>query len=396
MANREIISLSELQVKIKKSVEGAVPGKFWIRAETGDVKFHSAGHCYIDLIDKEERGAVKAKVQAIIWASTFRIIRPYFETTTGRQLERGLSILVNAVVQYSPLYGLSLVIYDIDPSYTIGEQELKRQQTIAKLKEEGMFGVNSSLSLNALPRNIAVISSETAAGYRDFMKQLHENDYGFVFNTTLFSAPMQGLNAPAGIIAAMEKVAENVQDYDLLLIIRGGGANQDLVCFDDYHLALNISQFPLPVITGIGHDHDIHIADMISHTSVKTPTAAAQFILELFIAQEQQLISTTRRLFLAIQGRIDKELSKIERVKERIASITAARFREEEYKADINEKRVLAASPLLILEKGFSVVLKEGKRVSSVSELKEDQEILLLLKDGKVICNIKSIENGKQ
>lgn len=396
MANREIICLSELQDRIKKSVEGAVPGKLWIRAETGDVKFHSAGHCYIDLIDKEERGAVKAKVQAIIWASTFRVIRPYFETTTGRQLERGLSILVNAVVQYSPLYGLSLVIYDIDPSFTIGEQELKRQQTIAKLKEEGMFGINSSIPITPLPRNIAIISSETAAGYRDFMKQLHENDYGFVFNTTLFPAPMQGESAPAGIIAAMEKVAENLQNFDLLLIIRGGGANQDLICFDNYELSLNIAQFPLPVITGIGHDHDIHIVDMISHTTVKTPTAAAVFILELFIAQEQQLISTTRRLFLSMQGRIDNELSKIERVKERIASITAARFREEEYRADLNEKRVLAASPLLILEKGFSLVLKEGKRVSSISELKEDQEISLLLKDGKVICNIKSIEDEKQ
>lgn len=394
MANREIMSLGELQERIKKSVEAALPGKFWIRAETGDVKFHSAGHCYIDLIDKEERGAVKAKVQAVIWASSFRIIRPYFETTTGRSLERGLSILVNVMVQYSALYGLSLVIYDIDPSFTIGEQELKRQQTIAKLKEEGMFGLNSSLALNPLPRNIAIISSDSAAGYRDFMKQLHENDYGFVFNTTLFTAPMQGQNASAGIIEAMEQVSLNLQSYDLLLIIRGGGAAQDLICFDDYELALNIAQFPLPVITGIGHDHDVHIADMLAHTSVKTPTAAAVFVLDLFIAEEQQLISITRRVFLSLQNRIDKEISKTERIRDKIASITAARFREEEYRASLNEKRVLAASPLLILEKGFTILFKEGKRVSSVLDLKTNQDISLLLKDGKIICNIKSIQNG--
>lgn len=393
MANREIISLGELQDRIKRSIEGAVPGKFWIRAETGEVKLHSAGHCYIDLIDKEERGAVKAKVQAVIWASSFRVIRPYFETTTGRPLERGLSILVNAMVQYSALYGLSLIIYDIDPSFTIGEQELKRQQTIAKLKEEGMFGLNSSIPITPLPRNIAIISSETAAGYRDFMKQLHENDFGFVFNTTLFTAPMQGENAPAGIIAAMEQVAQSLDKYNLLLIIRGGGAAQDLICFDSYELALNIAQFPLPVLTGVGHDHDIHIADMLSHTSVKTPTAAAVFILDLFIAEEQQLISISRRVFLSLQGRIDKELSRAERLRDRIASLVAARFREEEHRADLNEKRVLAASPLLILEKGFSIIFKEGKRVSSVVDLEKGQEISLLMKDGKINCNIKSIQD---
>lgn len=393
MANREIISLAELQDRIKRSVEGALPGKYWIRAETGDVKHHSAGHCYIDLIDKEEKGGVKAKVQAVIWASTFRIIRPYFETTTGQSLERGLSILVNVMVQYSALYGLSLVIYDIDPSFTIGEQELKRQQTIAKLKEEGMFGMNSSLQISPLPRSIAVISSETAAGYRDFIKHLHENDYGFIFKTTLFTAPMQGDSAPTGIIRAMEQVALDLQNFDLLLIIRGGGAAQDLICFDNYELALNIAQFPLPVITGIGHDHDIHIADMLAHTSVKTPTAAADFVLDIFIAEEQQLISITRRVFISLQGRIDKELSKTERIKERIGSITAARYREEEHRADLNEKRILAASPILTLDKGFSIIFKDGKRVSSVLDLKEDQEISLLMKDGKVICNIKSIQN---
>lgn len=393
MSNREIISLRELQEKIKRSVEGALPGKFWIRAETGEVKYHSAGHCYIDLIDKEEVGGVKAKVQAVIWASSFRVIRPYFETTTGRSLEKGLSILVNVMVQYSALYGLSLVIYDIDPSFTIGEQELKRQQTIAKLKEEGMFGLNSSIEINPLPRNIAIISSETAAGYRDFMKHLHENDYGFVFNTSLFTAPMQGDSAPSGIIRAMEQVAESLQNFDLLLIIRGGGSAQDLICFDNYELALNIAQFPLPVITGIGHDHDIHIADMVAHTSVKTPTAAADYVLDLFIVEEQQLISITRRVFISLQGRIDSELSRTERIKDKIAAIIAARYREEEHRADLNEKRVLAASPLLILEKGFSIIYKEGKRISSAANLKVGQDISLLLRDGKIICNIKSVQD---
>ncbi len=395
MAKREEITLGELQEMIKRSVEKSLPSKYWVRAETGEVKVHSAGHCYIDLIERNPKdSAVTAKLQAVIWASAFRMVKPYFETTTGRKLERGLNILVCVQVSYSPVYGLSLVISDIDPSFTIGEQELARQRTIKRLQEEGMFELNSGLELPLLPRRVAVISSESAAGFRDFVKHIESNDYGFNIGITLFQAPMQGESAPPGIISEMEKVASESDRFDLLLIIRGGGSVQDLICFDDYNLAINIAQFPLPVITGIGHDHDFHIADMVAHTSVKTPTAAADFVIDLFAVQEQQLEFLSRRVSLALQSRIQKETLRIERFPDRIASALKNLCREQEHKLELLEGRVISASPLKTLERGFSIALKEGKRIKSINDAAAGDRFTLLLSDGSFDCTINSLKDG--
>lgn len=395
MAKREEITLGELQEMIKRSVEKSLPSKYWVRAETGEVKVHSAGHCYIDLIERNPKdSAVTAKLQAVIWASAFRMVKPYFETTTGRKLERGLNILVCVQVSYSPVYGLSLVISDIDPSFTIGEQELARQRTIKRLQEEGMFELNSDLELPLLPRRVAVISSESAAGFRDFVKHIESNDYGFNIGITLFQAPMQGESAPPGIISEMEKVASESDRFDLLLIIRGGGSVQDLICFDDYNLAINIAQFPLPVITGIGHDHDFHIADMVAHTSVKTPTAAADFVIDLFAVQEQQLEFLSRRVSLALQSRIQKETLRIERFPDRIASALKNLCREQEHKLELLEGRVISASPLKTLERGFSIALKEGKRIKSINDAAAGDRFTLLLSDGSFDCTINSLKDG--
>ncbi|MHC1779249.1 MAG: exodeoxyribonuclease VII large subunit [Bacteroidales bacterium] len=393
MAKREEITLGELQDMIKRSVEKSLPSKYWVRAETGEVKVHSAGHCYIDLIERNPKdSAVTAKLQAVIWASAFRMLKPYFETTTGRNFERGLNILVCVQVSYSPVYGLSLVISDIDPSFTIGEQELARQRTIKRLQEEGMFNLNSTLELPLLPRRVAVISSESAAGLRDFVKHIETNDYGFNIIITLFQAPMQGEYAPPGIIAEMEKVAEEIDNFDLLLIVRGGGSVQDLSCFDDYNLAINIAQFPLPVITGIGHDHDFHIADMVAHTSVKTPTAAADFVIDLFAVQEQQLEFLSRRVSLALQSRIEKEILRIERYPDRIASALKNLCREQEHKLDLLESRVTSASPIKTLERGFSIAFKEGKRIKSINDATAGDKFTLLLSDGSFDCTINSLK----
>ena len=396
MSERVILGLRELQEIIKERIENELPGKYWIRAETGEVKYHSNGHCYIDLIEKESSGGVCAKVQAVIWSSSFRVIKPFFVTTTGQDLKRGLSVLVCAAVQYSPLYGLSLVITDIDPSFTIGEQELERQKTISQLKQEGMMDVNGTLSLPSLPRKIAVISSESAAGYRDFYKHLNENAYGFVFDITLFSAPMQGESAPNGIIEAMERVAAHSPAFDLLFIIRGGGAAQDLICFDNYLLAVNIAHFPIPVITGIGHDHDYHIADMVAHTSVKTPTAAAAFLVDLFIAEEQQLIFLSRRISLSLHGRAQTELSRLQRYQDNITSAVRRKITEQEHFLELVNKRIEAANPLSVLEKGFALASRNGKKITSVKEVKEGESLLLFLRDGVLDCNINAIKNEKR
>jgi exodeoxyribonuclease VII large subunit len=391
MAKREEITLSELQERIGKSIENSLPGKYWVRAETGEVKVHSGGHCYMELIDrKTEGGILAAKVQAVIWSSTFRMVRPYFETATGRALERGIKILVCVQVQYSLLYGLSLVISDIDPSFTIGEQELERQKTIQKLKEEGMFDVNSSLEIPLLPRNIAVISSENAAGYRDFMQHTSLNEYGFKFNITLFSAPMQGETAPEGIISALETIASGSESFDIVLIIRGGGSAQDLICFDDYNLAVNIAQFPLPVITGIGHDHDYHIADMVSHTNVKTPTAAADFLLDLFIQEEQHLNYLSNRVAVSLRTKFANEEAEIERRARRVKEAVRRLTREQEHKLELLEKRATLANPLNILERGYSIALKNGKKITNSSQVNQGDIITLVVANGIIECTVNS------
>lgn len=397
MTKREEITLGELQERIKGTIESSFSRRYWVRAETGEVKIHSQGHCYIDLIEKAQgSGGVTAKIQAVIWASSFRMLRPYFETTTGRALERGLSILVNVQVTYSQLYGMSLVITDIDPTFTIGEQEIIRQRSIQRLTQEGMFEINSSLEIPLLPRRLAVISSEGAAGFRDFTKHLEENDYGFSFSIKLFPAPMQGESAPDGIIEQMERVACEMDNFDLLLILRGGGAAQDLVCFDDYNLAINIAQFPLPVVFAVGHDHDYHIADMVAHTSLKTPTAAAAFIIDLFVAEEQQLIFLSRRVSLSLQSRLQSETNSLERFNERMTVALRTRYREVEHLLDIYERRVISASPFAILERGYSLALKGGKKIGSIKDAQVGDDFTLLLSDGSFNCKINSIRDGKK
>ncbi|PKO98671.1 MAG: exodeoxyribonuclease VII large subunit [Bacteroidetes bacterium HGW-Bacteroidetes-8] len=397
MTKREEITLGELQERIKGVIESSFSGRYWVRAETGEVKIHSQGHCYIDLIEKSKGGGgVTAKVQAVIWASSFRMLKPYFETTTGRALERGLSILVNVQVTYSQVYGMSLVITDIDPAFTIGEQEIIRQKSIMRLSQEGMFEINSSLDIPLLPSRLAVISSEGAAGYRDFVKHLEDNDYGFSFSIKLFPAPLQGDSAPDGIIEQMEMVAREMDNFDILLIIRGGGAAQDLVCFDDYNLAINIAQFPLPVVVAVGHDHDYHIADMVAHTSLKTPTAAAAFIIDLFVAEEQQLIFLSRRVSLSLQSRLQSELTTLDRLNERMAAALRTHYREGEHLLDIFERRVMSASPLTILERGYSLALMGGKKIGSVNDAQAGDDFTLLLSDGSFNCTINSIRDGKK
>lgn len=383
------ITLLELQEEIKSSIEARLESSYWIRGEISEIKYQSTGHCYMDLVDRREgESGISARAQAIVWSSVFRMLRPYFETTTGQELTRGMQILVQVQVQYSPLYGLSLVVSDIDPAFTVGEQELQRQQTIKRLREEGMFDMNSTLELALLPRRIAVISSAQAAGYRDFMKHLTNNEYGFTFRTELFQAAMQGATAPAEIISAMDAVAARAGEFDMLVIARGGGSVQDLICFDDYELAANIAQFPLPVITGIGHDHDIHVADMVAHTMVKTPTAAADFIIELFAREEQQLLYLMQRLRMTVQARISDENTRIEMLKRDIVRVVSDKFRIAEHRLELLQQRIRSANPLSLLEKGYSVTLSEGKRISSIKEIKEGMKVRIVLSDGALDCKV--------
>ena len=380
----EKMTLLQLQERIREGIEEAVPPVVWITAEIGELKMHSSGHCYLEFVSYREKGhAVAAKARGTIWSSTFRLLKPYFETTAGVALASGLNVLVKVQVSFSPIYGLSLNVLDIDPSFTVGELELKRQQTIARLKDEGCFDMNSSLQIPSLPRRIAIVSSPTAAGYRDFMKQLHGNEGGFRFHTELFAAQMQGEEAPGSIVAALENIASREEEFDAVAIIRGGGAAMDLVCFDDYTLAVNIAQFPLPVVTGIGHDHDFHIADMVAHTWLKTPTAAADFFVDAFMQQYQFIMHLFQRISLTLAQKISIERQRLLQLHNSMAQSVAALVSRRRQELDILKLRLDAADPSRILAKGFAMVAVDGKRASA-GDFVEGRRVRLNLHDGTV------------
>ena len=436
MAGNGQIDLLMLQELIKESLEDNFARQLWVRAEIWDISVNASGHCYLTLVEKDEATSnIVAKAQAIIWASTFRVLRPYFETATGEKLQAGMKVLLQIRVQYSLLYGLSLIVSNIDPNYTVGSTALERQKILDRLEREGMMDMNRTLPLPALPRRFAVISAETAAGYGDFMNHLHNNGFGYKFRTELFQAPMQGAEAPAGIIAALDRIAERSGDFDAVLIIRGGGSNFDLACFDDYDLAVNIAQYPLPVLTAIGHERDTHVADFIAHTYLKTPTALADYFVDIFAAEEQLVDSLATRMLMALKGKraeavttVDRLLSRatgsvllriqrerravemllsraaagilsdlqvaqgrIDMLLLRAANSATGRLHAESHKIELLELRLSALNPMSILEKGFAIPLKKGQKVDSACQLKAGDGITVIFKDGKADCEVKNV-----
>lgn len=393
----EGITLYDLQKRVKGCLESGFPHSYWVKGEISAVKTNYSGHCYIDLIDKDDSGAdVRAKGHAIVWNSSWKVLRPYFVGATGRELSVGMNVLVKAQVQYSELYGLSLIVYDIDPSFTVGEAELRRREVINRLREEGMFDMNSTLELPALPRSFAVVSSETAAGYRDFMKHLHENSFGFKFHTKLYSAPMQGGAAPAGIVEALDGVMEDVEggteSFDAVLILRGGGSAVDLSCFDDYDLCANVAQFPLPVMVAVGHDQDYHICDMVASTSVKTPTALADFILDIFAQEEAMLSSLSSRLAMALNNKFSVENSRLQVLHRSLVHKLEHFFVVRANTLDLLEQRVNRGDPATLLQGGYCVAEVGGERVVSVRQVQCGSKLNLLLKDGCLECRVEHME----
>lgn len=279
--NRETLTLFQLNNQIKDGVEGLFPFPVWIVAEISEMSVRN--HCYLVLVQKDKDSeAIISKARATIWAYTFKLLKPYFETTTGYGLKSGLRVLLNVEVNYSELYGLSLNVRDIDPTFTLGDIERRRMEILRQLEEDGVLEMNKTLLFPRLPKNIAIISSPKSAGYQDFVKQIENNVNGFRLHLKLFSAIMQGGQSIDSILKALEEIYACETVFDAVVIIRGGGATSDLACFDSYELATNIAQFPLPILTGIGHDKDISIVDKVAHTSLKTPTAVAVFLLECF------------------------------------------------------------------------------------------------------------------
>ena len=395
METTESIGLVALQERVKGALEDAFTETVWLRAEISELKQNPTGHCYLTLVEKDPRSnALLARASAVAWASSWRLLKPYFQAQTGRDLEPGMAVLVRVQVSYSALYGLSLVIYDIDPSFTVGELELQRQRTIARLQEEGMFEMNAQLPLATLPRRLAVVSSATAAGYRDFCRHLAENEYGFRFSVRLFQAVMQGAEAPASIIAALDEVAAEAGAFDAVLLLRGGGGAMDLVCFDDYDLAVNVAQFPLPVLTAIGHDHDFHVADMVAHTHVKTPTALADWLIERFAAELWQVDLLQQRLHLAVRAKAEAERGVLDSLRLRVAHAVARRHADALHALDVLERRLDAVNPRSALDRGFLIALKDGRRATSASRFAPGDRLTLMFRDGTLDAEVKSVKTS--
>jgi len=318
----ERLKLSELNGMVKKAIGEAFTSPIWVIAEISELKTNRSGHCYLNLIEKEENGdAIVAQARATIWSYTFRMLQPFFESTTGQQLTEGIKVLVSVSVEFHELYGYSLNIRDIDPTYTLGDLARRRREIINRLHSEGVAEMNKELELPLVPQKIAIISSPTAAGYQDFIDQLTNNPAGYHFDLKLFPAVMQGNQAETSIISALEQIYLYENFFDAVVIIRGGGSQADLSCFDNYNLAYFITQFPLPVITGIGHEKDDSIVDLVAHTRLKTPTAVAEFLIS-GVAQFDLHLDELKNSFVGIiTGLISESNKDIEQIARMIAPL---------------------------------------------------------------------------
>ena len=404
------LTLFELNHLVRDLLECEMPDEYWVEAELSECR-ESKGHCYMELIQKDERNATPiAKADAKCWASKWMLIRPYFERTTGERLRAGMKVLLKVYPQFHEAFGFSWIVTDIDPTYTLGDMARKRQEIIRQLKEEGVFDLQRELELPLFCQHIAVISSESAAGYGDFCHQLSDNPYGFQFQTQLFPAIMQGEGVSQSIISALENIY-NGQCFDCVVIIRGGGATSDMSGFDTLSLAENVANFPLPIITGIGHDRDESILDMVSHTRVKTPTAAAAFLVDhlkgvldtiegaqsLITHYARQKLSTLQsqlatiqeilpKLFLAVKIRQD---ARIENLEARFPLLAERRLTAERHRLQLIEEKLKALDPQLLLKRGYSITLHNGKAVHNPLVLKAGDEIETRLEKGTIKSIIK-------
>lgn len=410
--DNQTLSLFELNNIIKGILTDSLPQHFWIRAETSDVRVNQNGHCYLEFIEKDSKGqSLIAKSRAMIWSNTFYVLRAYFENATGQAFSSGLKVLVQVSVEFHELYGFSLTVQDIDPSYTLGDQARNRALILKQLEEDGVIDLNKELELPQPTNRIAIISSPTAAGYEDFCDQLAHNAYGFAFYTKLFPAIMQGDRAADSIISALEHIYEYQDCFDVVVIIRGGGATSDLNCFDSYLLAASCAQFPLPIITGIGHERDETVLDIVAHTRAKTPTAVAEFLIAnlgetaLFLSDVANNIGTltlqklqedtiklntylTQVTFL-IKNRYKEQNNHLAFISSEIKKLVNQKLKENKNSLDVFDKHLQLISPENILKKGYTLTLKDGKIIKQSAELKKGDEITTLFHDGEKESTVK-------
>lgn len=403
----DALSLYELNNLVRSRLEHAFPEEYWVQAELSDVRSNATGHCYLELIEKDARGNnLIARARAMIWNQVYRLLKPYFEQETGQAFVSGLKVLVKVTVGFHELYGYSLTILDIDPSYTLGDMARRRREILAKLEEEGVLTLNKELEMPLLPQRIAVISSATAAGYGDFCNQLAGNPYGYVFYPRLFPAMMQGERVEESIIGALNRIYSHAEAWDVVVIIRGGGATSDLSNFDSYLLAANCAQFPLPIITGIGHERDDTVIDAVVHTRVKTPTAAAEYLIArvhesaavvensggricqavrwVLEHEKQQLDTYCHRMQMTLVTGLQREHYRLEQWVQHFPLVVRTALEREQHRLQLWEQRVDSLSPDKLLARGYSITLKDGHAVTDATTLSSGDRLVTRMAKGEV------------
>jgi len=392
----EYIDLYTLQAMLKDGIEDLFPESVWVKAEISAVSVKTNGHCYLELSQSDERGLL-ARTRAVIWRSSYTTISRYFASVTGSALKEGINVLVRVRVSFHEVYGMSLVIDDINPEFTVGERELQKKQTLERLEKEGLIGLQKELALPDLPYYLAVITAETAAGYGDFRRHLLENEYGFAYQLDLYEATMQGNAAPSSIMEALEAIEASGTRYDAVLILRGGGSELDLACFDDYALAAAVARYHVPVFSAIGHDRDFHVLDVVSNTFVKTPTALADLFLECTAAEDERISSYESRLRLAFVNRIAALSAGLDKVMTMVRNSAARRLDSAESRLQLLETKISATDPRNVLKRGFSLILDErGVRLGSASARKAGDRLTVMMPDGRISCTVDGVEVTKE
>lgn len=378
-------SLAELCALISDELVRSFPETYWVRCEIASLS-EKSGHLYMDLVEKGQRGLFVARQRATCWNGRQQMLRAYFEQETGNRLQVGMQVLLEVEVRFHAVYGMSLDVQNIDPQYTLGDLARQRQETIARLQEEGIFDMQRMLSLPTLTRRLAVVSAGDAAGYGDFVHQLEESAYRF--SPTLFPAAMQGDRAALSIVSALDAIAAVEEEFDAVVIIRGGGASSDLTCFDDYTLAAHCAQFPLPILSGIGHTRDVSIVDMVAYQSLKTPTAVAAFLVERIDEQlarveqwQQRLLQTALRQVLLRQHRV-------EQAEQRLTNSLRMLLLRQNNRIAMLSQRIDMVNPERIYRLGYSLLRKEGKVVKSTRALHSGDTLTAELADGTISLTI--------
>ena len=430
-----VFTLSELNTAIKATLGLAFPESVWVVAEISEIRHNSKGHCYLELIEREEEETI-AQIKANIWAYTFRNLASKFEKTTGETLKQGMKVLLQVNVTFHEIYGLSLNVKDIDPTYSLGAMARKKREVIERLTKEGLINLNKQIPLPLVPQRIAVISSATAAGYGDFIDHIDDNPYGYKIFYKLYQSLMQGQEAEASIIAALKQIRGHIKLHDAVVIIRGGGSQIDLSCFDTYSLAVEVAKFPLPVITGIGHERDDTVVDMVVHTKLKTPTAVAEFLISGMSSFEERLSDAQSTLVIRAKELLREENHRLQYLMQQFRHIVRDRFNGEinrietalhrlihgttqiidgnnnKLKLDVNrlvgglkivfqehkskiknfEQAIRLLDPINVLQRGYSITYLREKAIKDSSELQAGDIIRTKVYKGSVNSKVEAID----